>query len=123
WQPFDSSLTRLRFLTTICLPMLMVLGMLPGLGNRLSLLKWLPLSSGRAALILGLAPAATPVLFWTMLVMIHLAFSAQWPGTVHVGLLVAFIGAGSLVDALGVKSGSSMMKLVIGVPFLLAYAY
>ncbi len=123
WRPFDPALTTLRFMTTICGPMLMVIGLLPGLGNRLSLLKWLPLSSGRAALILGLAPGATPVIFWMMLLMIHVVFSAQWPGALHLGLLVAFIGAASLVDALGVKTGSSLMKLAIGAPLLLVYAY
>lgn len=123
WRAFDASVTELRFLTTICTPMLILLGALPGLGHRFSQLKWLPLSSRHIAMILSLAPALTPLLFWAMLAALHIVASGSAPGTLRVELLIAFMGAVALVDALGTKSGSATLKYIIGVPIGMAFTF
>jgi len=121
--PFDSSMTDLRFLTTIGVPMMFLLGLCPTLAPWIGMLKRLPLSSRRAALLLSLAPTTLPIAFWTVLLVIHLLATAQAPDALRLGQLALFIGLVALVDGLGTKSGSSTARLMIGFPVLVLFTY
>lgn len=122
-QPFDPGMSAARFVWTICPLILMFIGMLPGLGSKIPTLKLLPLPSRRAAAALTLAPAVTPLVFWGALLLIHVAVSMSWPGTLRAEYLIALMGLAALVDALGIKAGSPLIKFAIGAPLVLALTY
>jgi hypothetical protein len=123
WGPFDESITTVRFLTTIGLFPLLLLGLCPSLGSWIGALKRLPVSARSAALLLSLAPTTAPVIFWATLLLIHMVSSWQSPDVLRLGLLTAYIGAASLADALGTKAGSSMAKFAVGALVVMAVAY
>lgn len=123
WQPFDASLTDLRFLTTIGLLPMLLLGLSPGLARWIGALKRLPLSARQTALLLSLAPATMLVLYWVALLVIHVTASWQAPDALRLGILAVLAGTASLADALGTKGGSSMVKMAAGATLLLAFTY
>jgi hypothetical protein len=123
WQPFDESLTTVRFLATLGLLPMLGLGLCPGLAGWIGALKRLPLSSRQTAFVLSLASATMPVMYWAALLVIHLLASWQGPDVLRLGLLTAYIGFASLADALGTKGGSSMVKMAAGAPVLIAFTY
>jgi len=114
WEPFAHSLTDLRFLGTIGMLMLLVFGLLPGLGRWIGTLKRLPITARNLALLMSVTPAMTPVMFWSALLIIHVAATAQWPETLRLSMLMALIGVASLIDALGTKAGSYRAKMWLG---------
>lgn len=123
WGPFDASLTTARFLSTIGIFPMLLLGLSPGLAHWIGSLKRLPLSSQGMALLLSLAPATLPVVFWAALLAIHLVTAWQSPDVLRLGLLSAYIGTAALADALGTKGGSSMIKMAAGATVVMAFAY
>lgn len=122
-QPFDPDMPPIRFLLGICVLMLMLIGVLPGLGQRVPMLKLLPIPATRAATVLTLAPVVTPFVFWVSLVLMHVAVSTAWPLTLRLEYLALLIGLAALVDALGIKSGSQTGKLAIGAPIFIGLLY
>jgi len=122
WWPFDSTMTDLRFLTTIGIPIMFLIGLCPSLAPWMGVLKRLPLSSRRVALLLSLAPTTMPIVFWTALLVLHFLVSAQTPDDLRLSQLMVFIGFVALIDALGTKSGSGTIRLALGfslfVPFV-----
>lgn len=123
WGPFHESLTTPRFLGTLGLLPMLVLGLSPGLAPWIAALRRLPLSSRETALLLSVAPATLPVVYWATLLLIHLVTAWQWPDTLRLSLLAAYIGTASLADALGTKGGSSMVKMAAGGVVVMAFAY
>jgi hypothetical protein len=122
-QPFDPAIPTARFLERICFFLLFAIGLLPGLGDRLPMLKLLPIPSTRAAAVLTLAPLLTPVVYWSALVLMHVAVSTAWPETLRFDVLLCLMGLAGVVDALGIKSGSQRGKLAIGASILLGLIY
>lgn len=123
WGPFDASLTDLRFLMTAGLLPMFFLGLSPGLSPWIGALKRLPLSSRETALLLSVAPATMPIMYWAALLVIHLVTAWQWPDVLRLGILTALIGSASLADAVGTKGGSSMVKMAAGATVVMAFAY
>ncbi len=123
WGPFDASLTDVRFLSTVGLLPMFALGLSPSLAPWIAALKRLPISSRETALMLSLAPAMMPALYWASLLVIHLVTAWQWPDALRLGILTTLVGCASLADALGTKGGSSMVKMAAGATLLLAFTY
>lgn len=123
-QPFTADMSGVRFLQVGVFMMLFFIGMLPGLGQRVPMLKLLPVSATRAATVMTLAPIMTPLVYWAALILMHVAVSIAWPETLRLEYLVGLAGLAAVVDALGIKSGSQRGKAAIGFPivFLLAFA-
>jgi len=123
WGPFDASITDLRFLTAFGMLPMFLIGLSPGLASWIPALKRLPLSSRQTALLLSLAPASMPVIYWAALFVIHLVTAWQWPDVWRLGLLAMLVGTASLADALGTKGGSSMIKMAAGATVIMAFGY
>lgn len=122
-QPFAPDMSAVRFMQGVCLLMLFVIGMMPGLGQRVPMLKLLPIPATRAAAALTLAPTLTPIVFWVALILMHVAVSTAWPATLRLEYLLLLAGLTALVDALGIKSGSQTGKAAIGFPIIVVLAY
>lgn len=119
-QPFAPDMPAARFMVGVCFLMVFVIGMMPGLGQRVPMLRLLPIPATRAATALTLAPVVTPVVFWTALILMHVAVSSAWPSTLRLKYLVLLAGLAAVVDALGIKAGSQRAKAAIG--FLVTFA-
>lgn len=123
WRPFDPTMTEARFLFTVCIPLLFLIGSFPGVGSRLRALRTLPLSRSRLAVITTVAPTLTPLFYWLALLVIHLVVTGAWPETMRVGYLLTLIGVASLVDAVGIRSGYPVAKVAFGAAVLLAFDF
>lgn len=122
-QPFAPDMSAVRFIQGVCLLMLFGIGMLPGLGQRIPMLRLLPVPASRAAAALTLASTVTPLMFWAALILMHVAVSTAWPSTLRLECLVLLAGLTTLVDALGIKSGSQTAKAAFGFPFIVGLAF
>jgi len=123
WKPFDSAMTELRFLLTVCIPLLFLVGLFPGMGSWLRRLRNLPLSRIEISAIVSAVPAMTPILYWFALVGIHTVSTGVPPDTLRIGYLVTFVGIAAFVDAVGIRTGSFMAKYAIGATLLLAFEF
>lgn len=121
-QPFTADMSGVRFLQVGCFMMLFLIGMLPGLGQRVPMLKLLPVTATRAAAVLTLAPVVTPLVYWGALLLMHIAVSTAWPETLRLEYLLALAGLAAVVDALGIKTGSPRGKAAIGFPIIFVLA-
>lgn len=119
-QPFTADMSGVRFLQVGVFMMLFFIGMLPGLGQRVPMLKLLPIPATRAAIAMTLAPIMTPLVYWAALILMHVAVSTAWPETLRLEYLLSLAGLAAVVDAIGIKSGSPRGKAAIG--FLVTFA-
>jgi hypothetical protein len=123
WWAFARSITDSRFLTSVGLPTMFMIGLGPSLAPWLGVLRRLPMSTRRLALLLSLAPGTMPVVFWTSLFALQFLSTAEAPDALRLGLLSVFIGVVALIDALGTRLGSTMTKAVLGLLVFLPTSY
>ncbi len=123
WWVFDRSITDSRFLTSVGLPTMFMIGLGPSLAPWLGVLRRLPMSTRRLALLLSLAPGTMPVVFWATLFALQFLSTAEAPDALRLGLLSVFIGIVALIDALGTRLGSTMTKAVLGLLVFLPTSY
>lgn len=123
WRPFDPSITAVRFVSTLVTPMLLLLGLLPGLAHRAREMKWLPLASLQTAGLLTAAAAVTPLMFWVALAATHVLFAPQAPATLRLDLLTFLIGAVALSDAVRTRWAAVVGRHAVGAVLLIAFMF